>query len=111
MKKIIVIAAVFAVATMAQAEPSKLCGKAAELSVTVARAAKVGVPWDEVEKVKGANTLGENTDAAMMAIARETYYSWSSFDPASIRQLSFMKCMANVPDAMLKDVRAKKAAQ
>lgn len=110
MKKII-IAAVFAVATMAQAEPSAMCGKVAELSVTIARAAKVGVPWDEVEKVKGANTVGGNTDAAMMAIARETYYSWASFDPVSIRQLSFMKCMANVPDAMLEDVRAKKAAQ
>ena len=110
MKKII-IAAVFAVATVAQAEPSKLCGKAAELSVTVARAAKVGVPWDEIEKVIGADIVGENANAAMMAIARETYYSWSSFDPASIRQLSFMKCMANVPDAMLEDIRAKKAAQ
>ena len=110
MKKII-IAAVFAVATVAQAEPSAMCGKAAELSVTVARAAKRGVPWDEIEKVMGANTVGETTNAAMMAIARETYYSWSSFDPVSIRQLSFMKCMANVPDAMLEDVRAKKAAQ
>lgn len=110
MKKVI-IAAVFAVATVAQAGPSATCGKAAEFSVTVARAAKVGVPWDEIEKVKGASPVGENTDAAMMAIARETYYSWASFDPASIRQLAYMKCMASVPDAMLEDIRAKKAVQ
>ena len=113
MKKLI-IATVFAVATVAQASPtaSRVCGRLAEAMVTTASAARTGVTWDQIEEIHGRlYNSGSLADSVITSISRETFYNWSSFDDSTIRKLAYMKCMDELPPAVREDIRAKKAAQ
>ena len=89
---------------------SAACGAVAELAVSVTKTARNGMPWSRVEEIQrnGSKDTGPNLLEASIAINREAYYSWSSFDDGTVRQLAYMKCMSDLPAALLADHRAQK---
>lgn len=110
MLKIIAATLVFAAST-AGASPAKLsdyasraCASVAEVSVSVARSAELGLPWKNVEDLHArTHTNHNNAYAAVLVIHREAYYGWAGLSPSTVRTLAYTKCMQDLPDAVRED--------
>ena len=90
------------------AASGETCGATAELAVVVADVSRNGIPWDKVDAImrKTHQNFGPRTREASIGVIRETYYSWSAFSDSAVRNLAYTKCMAEVPSAVLADIRA-----
>lgn len=104
MKKLIIVAAMAAFSTLAQASlAGKMCARIAELAVDVAGASRAGVAWQEIENIHNKNFSEKSAvNEVVLSVTRETYYSWASFDNKNVRQLAYTYCMIEMPGAVRK---------
>ena len=75
-----------------EAAASDLCGALAEYALSIAKDSRKGISWAHLEKTVPTSKRFPKLKNLQLILYRDAYFSYASFDAATIQQLTYAKC-------------------